>query len=216
MIRLAAVTKRFGDRTLFAAFDLELERGKTTVITGRSGCGKSTLLRLFNQLERHDAGTVALDGIEIPAGLPHAEWQRRATALRRRTGMVFQGYHLFPHLTVLANVTLAPRLVRGEERAAFVERALQLLDLVGMRVAADRYPARLSGGEAQRVAIARALAMAPEVLLLDEPTSALDPGSTNDVIAVIRDLRRRGFTQAMVTHDPDLARSLADRLVELP
>ena len=216
MIRLAAVTKRFGDRTLFQGFDLELERGKTTVITGRSGCGKSTLLRLFNQLERHDAGTVALDGIEIPAGLPHAEWQRRATALRRRTGMVFQGYHLFPHLTVLANVTLAPRLVRGEERSSIVERALQLLDQVGMRAAADRYPARLSGGEAQRVAIARALAMAPDVLLLDEPTSALDPGSTDDVIAVIRDLRNRGFTQAMVTHDPDLARSLADRLVELP
>jgi ABC-type polar amino acid transport system ATPase subunit len=216
MIRLAAVTKRFGDRTLFAGFDLELERGKTTVITGRSGCGKSTLLRLFNQLERHDAGTVAVDGIEIPAGLPHAEWQRRATALRRRTGMVFQGYHLFPHLTVLANVTLAPRLVRGEAQAALVERALQLLDQVGMRGAADRWPARLSGGEAQRVAIARALAMAPDVLLLDEPTSALDPGSTNDVIAVIRDLRRRGQTQAMVTHDPDLARSLADRLIELP
>jgi ABC-type polar amino acid transport system ATPase subunit len=216
MIRLAAVTKRFGDRTLFAGFDLELERGKTTVITGRSGCGKSTLLRLFNQLERHDAGAVAVDGIEIPAGLPHAEWQRRATALRRRTGMVFQGYHLFPHLTVLANVTLAPRLVRGEAQAAIVERALQLLDQVGMRGAADRWPARLSGGEAQRVAIARALAMAPDVLLLDEPTSALDPGSTNDVIAVIRDLRRRGQTQAMVTHDPDLARSLADRLIELP
>jgi ABC-type polar amino acid transport system ATPase subunit len=216
MIRLAAVTKRYGDRTLFAGFDLELERGKTTVITGRSGCGKSTLLRLFNQLERHDAGTVAVDGIEIPAGLPHAEWQRRATALRRRTGMVFQGYHLFPHLSVLANVTLAPRLVRGEDRAAIVERALRLLDQVGMRAAADRYPARLSGGESQRVAIARALAMAPDVLLLDEPTSALDPGSTDDVIAVIRDLRNRGFTQAMVTHDPDLARSLADRLVELP
>jgi len=216
VIRLAAVTKRFGDRTLFQGFDLELERGKTTVITGRSGCGKSTLLRLFNQLERHDAGTVALDGIEIPAGLPHAEWQRRATALRRRTGMVFQGYHLFPHLTVLANVTLAPRLVRGEERGSIVERALQLLDQVGMRAAADRYPARLSGGEAQRVAIARALAMAPDVLLLDEPTSALDPGSTDDVIAVIRDLRNRGFTQAMVTHDPDLAKSLADRLVQLP
>jgi ABC-type polar amino acid transport system ATPase subunit len=215
MIRLEGVTKRYGGRTLFQGFSLALAQGKTTVITGRSGSGKSTLLRLFNQLERHDEGEVVLDGLRIPAGLPPAEWQRRATELRRRTGMVFQGYHLFPHLTVLANVTLSPRIVRGETSAAAEARARELLALVGMQAAAERFPARLSGGEMQRVAIARALAMQPEVLLLDEPTSALDPSSTADVIAVIKDLRSRGITQAMVTHDPDLAKSLADELVQI-
>jgi ABC-type polar amino acid transport system ATPase subunit len=216
MISLRGVGKSYGGRVLFAGLDLDLVPGKTTVIMGRSGSGKSTLLRLCNQLERHDTGSVHLDPIEIPAGLGHAEWQRRATALRRRTGMVFQGYHLFPHLDVLANVTLAPRVVQGVPAAAAATKALAMLELVGMAGAVARFPARLSGGEAQRVAIARALATEPEVLLLDEPTSALDPASTASVVAVIADLRRRGFTLAMVTHDPDLGRSLADHLVELP
>ena len=215
MIRLRGVAKRYGTRVLFAGMDLELVPSKTTVIMGRSGSGKSTLLRLFNQLDRHDEGTVELGDIQIPAGLPAGEWKRRATLLRRRTGMVFQGYQLFPHLTVLDNVTLAPRVVRGVEPAAAAASARQLLDLVRMGAAADRYPARLSGGEAQRVAIARALAMQPEVLLLDEPTSALDPESTRDVVQVIRDLGRQGFTLAMVTHSPELGRSLADHLVQL-
>jgi len=216
MITLRAVTKRYGDRALFERLDVQFAPGCTTVITGRSGSGKSTLLRLCNQLERHDEGTVALDALAIPAGLPHAEWHRRATALRRRTGMVFQGYHLFPHLSVLDNVTLAPRLLRGLDPGTAAARARQLLDLVGMAAAADRFPARLSGGESQRVAIARALAMEPEVLLLDEPTSALDPQSTADVVAVIRSLRARAITQVMVTHNPELAQSLADHLIEMP
>ncbi|HEX5053346.1 MAG TPA: ATP-binding cassette domain-containing protein [Planctomycetota bacterium] len=215
MIRLQKVGKRFGGRVLFDGLDLDFVPGKTTVIMGKSGSGKSTLLRLLNQLERHDSGTVSLAPIEIPAGLPHGEWQRRATALRRRTGMVFQGYQLFPHLSVLDNVTLAPRVVQHVAPAAAASRARELLALVGMAAAADRFPARLSGGESQRVAIARALATEPEVLLLDEPTSALDPASTASVVEVIADLRRRGFTQVMVTHDPDLGRSLADHLVEL-
>jgi len=215
VIRLHKVSRRVPGRVLFQDFDLEATPGKTTVVMGPSGSGKSTLLRLLNQLERHDEGIVSCGGIEIPAGLPHGEWQRRAAALRRRTGMVFQGYQLFPHLTVLDNVTLAPRVVRREEASAACERAMKLLDQVRMGTAADRYPARLSGGESQRVAIARALAMEPEVLLYDEPTSALDPSSTAEVVEVIRDLRRRGFTQVLVTHDPDLARSLADQLIEL-
>jgi polar amino acid transport system ATP-binding protein len=215
MIRLRGVSKRYGERTLFSGLDLDLEPGKTTVIMGRSGTGKSTLLRLCNQLERHDTGTLTLDGLEIPAGLPLREWQARATALRRRTGMVFQGYQLFPHLSVLDNVTLAPRRVQRRDRAAAEAKARELLALVGMAGAAERFPARLSGGESQRVAIARALATEPEVLLLDEPTSALDPASVGSVVAVIADLRARGFTLAMFTHDPDLGRSLADRLVEL-
>jgi ABC-type polar amino acid transport system ATPase subunit len=215
MIRLRGIGKTFRGRTLFAGFDLDLVPGRTTVIMGKSGSGKSTLLRLCNQLERHDAGTVSLDGIEIPAGLPHRAWQRRALALRRRTGTVFQGYQLFPHLTVLQNVTLAPRVVQGQARAASEAKARELLAQVGMADAADRFPARLSGGESQRVAIARALATEPEVLLLDEPTSALDPASTEDVVAVIEDLKARGMTLAMVTHDPDLGRRLADESVVL-
>ena len=215
MIRLRGVGKRYGERTLFAGVDLDLAPGRTTVITGPSGSGKSTLLRLFNQLERHDTGTVEATPIQIPAHLPHHEWQRRATALRRRTGMVFQGYHLFPHLCVLHNVTLAPRTVQRRDAAAAEQRARELLELVGMGDAGERFPARLSGGEAQRVAIARALATDPEVLLLDEPTSALDPASTRSVVAVLKDLRARGFTLAMVTHDPDLAHELADTLFDL-
>ncbi|MCB9885321.1 MAG: amino acid ABC transporter ATP-binding protein [Planctomycetes bacterium] len=215
MIELRGLGKRFGERVLFEGLDLDLVPGRTTVIMGRSGSGKSTLLRMINQLERHDAGVVRLSPIEIPAGLPHAEWSRRATALRRRTGMVFQGYQLFGHLNVLDNVTLAPRIVQRVPRAAAEQQARSLLELVGMAQAVTRFPARLSGGEAQRVAIARALATQPEVLLLDEPTSALDPGSTADVVRVIGDLKARGFTLAMVTHDPVLGHQLADELIEL-
>ncbi|MBL8755614.1 MAG: amino acid ABC transporter ATP-binding protein [Planctomycetes bacterium] len=215
MIRLRGIGKRFAGRTLFTGIDLDLRPGHTTVIVGKSGSGKSTLLRLCNQLERHDEGTVECDPVVIPAGLPAAEWQRRAQALRRRTGMVFQGFQLFPHLSVLDNVTLAPRVVQGVARAAAEAKAQSLLELVGMGDAATRFPARLSGGEAQRVAIARALATDPEVLLLDEPTSALDPASTAAVVAVLRDLRRRGFTLAMVTHDPGLATEIADTRFDL-
>jgi len=216
MIELRGITKRYAGRSLFNRLDLDLVPGKMTVIMGPSGAGKSTLLRICNQLERHDEGTVTCGPLSIPAGLPEREWQRRAVALRRRTGMVFQGYQLFPHLSVLDNVTLAPRIVRQRARAAAEQKARELLELVGMAAAVDRFPARLSGGESQRVAIARALATEPEVLLLDEPTSALDEASTAGVVQVIRDLRRRGFTQLLVTHDPDLGRSLADHLVELP
>jgi ABC-type polar amino acid transport system ATPase subunit len=215
MITLRGLGKRFGDRELFGGLDLDFPPGKTTVLTGRSGSGKSTLLRILNQLERHDAGVVHIDGLDIPAGLPHREWHRRATRLRRRTGMVFQGFQLFPHLDVLANVTLAPVQVKRLQPAAARRHALELLESVGMAAAAHRYPARLSGGESQRVAIARALAMEPEVLLLDEPTSALDPASSKDVVAVIEGLRARGFTQVLVTHHLDLAKRLADQLVEL-
>ena len=215
MINVRGIDKRFGARCLFGGRDIDFTPGRTTVITGRSGAGKSTLLRILNQLERHDAGVLHIDGLDIPAGLPQREWKRRATLLRRRTGMVFQGYQLFPHLDVLTNVTLAPVQVKGMAVDEARRRALELLQSVGMADAADRFPARLSGGESQRVAIARALAMEPEVLLLDEPTSALDPASSRDVIGVIQGLRARGFTQVMVTHNHALAETLADHLIEL-
>lgn len=215
MIELRGIHKRFLGRELFGGLDLDLVPGRTTVVMGPSGCGKSTLLRIVEQFERQDAGTVRLAPIEIPAGLPPREWRRRAAALRRRTGMVFQGFHLFPHLSVLDNVALAPRVVQGRPRAAAEAKARELLALVGLADAAARFPARLSGGESQRVAIARALANEPEVLLYDEPTSALDPASTRDVTAVIVDLRRRGITQMLVTHDPELAAALGDHVLRL-
>ena len=215
MIRLEGVTKRYGGRTLFQGFSLALAQGKTTVITGRSGSGKSTLLRLFNQLERHDEGEVVLDGLRIPPGLPPAEWQRRATELRRRTGMVFQGYHLFPHLTVLANVTLSPRIVRGETSAAAEARARELLALVGMQAAAERFPARLSGGEMQRVAIARALVHRPGLILADEPTGNLDTANGENVLALLRELGdETGISIVLVTHSLPATR-ICHRVIHL-
>jgi ABC-type polar amino acid transport system ATPase subunit len=215
MIEVRGIHKSYGGRALFAGFDCVFERGKTTVITGVSGSGKSTLLRMLNQLERQDEGTLRVADLEIPAKLPHAEWRRRAHLLRRRVGMVFQGYQLFPHLDVLHNVMLAPVRAFGVEQRIAEQRALELLASVGMDGARDRRPARLSGGESQRVAIARALATEPEALLLDEPTSALDPRSTEDVVRVIEGLRNKGMTLVMVTHSAELARRIGDRVVEV-
>jgi ABC-type polar amino acid transport system ATPase subunit len=215
MIELRGIHKSYGGRALLAGFDCVFERGETTVITGRSGSGKSTLLRMLNQLERHDQGTLRISDLEIPAGLADRDWKRRVLHLRRRVGMVFQGYQLFPHLDVLDNVTLAPTRAFGVDAVRARSHAMELLAAVGMDGAATRRPARLSGGESQRVAIARALATEPEALLLDEPTSALDPKSTEDVVRVIEGLRAKGMTLVMVTHNHDLARRLGDRVVEL-
>ncbi|MEQ1632884.1 MAG: ATP-binding cassette domain-containing protein [Planctomycetota bacterium] len=215
MIEVRGLGKSYGGRVLFSGLDLVFERGRTTVITGRSGSGKSTLLRILNQLERQDEGVLRIGELEIPAGLPHGEWKRRVLQLRRRTGMVFQGYHLFPHLDVIQNVTLAPVRAFGVDRRAAEAKGMELLAAVGMEAAAQRRPARLSGGESQRVAIARALATEPEVLLLDEPTSALDPRSTEDVVQVIEGLRAKGMTLVMVTHQLELARRLGDRVMEM-
>lgn len=215
MIEVLDLARRHGQRVLFEGLNHRFQRGGLTAVCGPSGSGKSSLLRLLNQLERHDAGLVRFDGIELPAGLPMAQWQPLAQALRRRVGMVFQGSHLFPHLTVLDNVALAPRVMQRMAHDDAAAAAVELLAQVGMAAAAGRYPARLSGGEAQRVAIARALATKPEVLLLDEPTSALDPAATTAVVQVLRSLRDRGMTLVLVTHDRALARELADDLLEL-
>jgi ABC-type polar amino acid transport system ATPase subunit len=206
---------RHGARVLFSNLDLQAAPGTITAIVGPSGSGKSTLLRLLNQLERHDQGVVVCGDLEIPAGLPEREWQRRTALLRRRVGMVFQGFQLFPHLSVLANVALAPHVVHGVPKAVAAARARALLAQVGLTAAADRLPGRLSGGEAQRVAIARALATEPQALLLDEPTSALDPASVASVVGVLRALREQGQALVLVTHDPGLAATLADRTVNL-
>jgi len=215
MIEITGFTRRHGERVLFEDLHHRFRRGALTAICGPSGSGKSSLLRLLNQIERHDAGVLRCGELELPARLPLAQWQPLAQALRRRVGMVFQGSHLFPHLTVLANVMLAPRVLQGLAAAAAAAQARDWLAQVGVSGAAERYPARLSGGEAQRVAIARALAGDPEVLLLDEPTSALDPAATAAVVQVLRQLRARGMTLVLVTHDRALASDLADEMLEL-
>ncbi|HEX4508493.1 MAG TPA: amino acid ABC transporter ATP-binding protein [Burkholderiaceae bacterium] len=185
------------------------EAGRVAVIVGASGSGKSTLLRTLNRLERHDAGRIVVDGIEV------GDAPRALDALRAEVGMVFQQFNLFPHLTALENVMLAPRRVRKLSRAQAQERALELLERVGLAAHAHKHPFALSGGQQQRVAIARSLAMQPRILLFDEPTSALDPERVNEVLDVMKQLARSGMTMIVVTHEMGFAREVADRVLFL-
>jgi polar amino acid transport system ATP-binding protein len=217
-IVLQQVVKRYGALTVLRGLDLQIERGTKVAIIGPSGSGKSTLLRLLMTLERPDGGRIELDGEpmwtrvrgdrEVPADEAHL---RR---LRRKIGMVFQHFNLFPHLTALDNVALAPRLVGGHAREAARQQAQELLQRVGLGDKSRVYPARLSGGQKQRVAIARALAMSPEVMLFDEVTSALDPELVGEVLAVLRQLARESeMTMLLVTHEMRFAREIADRVL---
>jgi general L-amino acid transport system ATP-binding protein len=181
--------------------------GQVTAIVGPSGSGKSTFLRTLNRLEAHDSGEIVVDGIELNSDLKNLD------AIRREVGMVFQSFNLFSHLTILRNVTLAPMRVRKMGRADAESKALNLLERVGLRNQADKYPVQLSGGQQQRVAIARALAMDPKVLLFDEPTSALDPEMVNEVLSVMRELAYSGITMLVVTHEMGFAREVADRII---
>jgi ABC-type polar amino acid transport system ATPase subunit len=201
------VSKHHGRHETLRDINLAIRRGAVTVICGPSGAGKTTLLRLVNGLEQPDQGTIIVEGKRLPD--PHLD----LALLRSDVGMVFQHLHLYPHLTVLDNITLAPRKVRKLSRAAARELASDLLGRFGLAMKRDCYPATLSGGEMQRVAIARSLAMGPKVLLLDEPTSALDPELTGDMLGVITNLAEGGMTLIVVTHEMWLARSLADEVV---
>jgi ABC-type polar amino acid transport system ATPase subunit len=200
MIELRAVTKRFDAFTALDAVSLTVARGEKLVVCGPSGSGKSTLIRCVNGLERHDAGELRVDG--RPAG----------DALRGAVGMVFQQFNLFPHLTVLRNLTLGPMRVRGLSAAQAEERARHFLAKVRIPEQADKRPGQLSGGQQQRVAIARALCMAPQVMLFDEPTSALDPEMIVEVLDVMAELAREGMTMIVVTHEMGFARRVADRV----
>ncbi len=181
--------------------------GEVTVIIGASGSGKSTLLRAINRLEPHDSGRITIDGVEVSDD--HATLQRQ----RCEVGMVFQQFNLFGHMSVLDNVTLAPRRIRKTPRPQANDEAMQLLRRVGMQDHAHKYPWQLSGGQQQRVAIARALAMQPKVMLFDEPTSALDPEMVKEVLDVMRGLARGGMTMIVVTHEMGFAREVADRVM---
>jgi len=201
------IDKHFGKFHVIRNVSTRFYQGEVTVIIGASGSGKSTFLRMLNRLEKHDSGRIVIDGIELDDDLKHID------AVRREVGMVFQSFNLFPHLTVMDNLTLAPRRLRNVTRAQAEETALKLLAKVGMEAHAKKYPHQLSGGQQQRVAIARALAMQPKVMLFDEPTSALDPEMIKEVLDVMKDLARSGMTMIVVTHEMGFAREVGDRVI---
>ncbi len=201
------VHKWFGDFHVLRGINLTVKRGEVVVICGPSGSGKSTFIRTINRLEEHQRGDIIVDGIELTNDV------RNIAAIRSEIGMVFQSFNLFPHLTVLQNITLAPIWVRKWPRARAEEIASKLLARVGIPEQAHKYPGQLSGGQQQRVAIARALAMEPKIMLFDEPTSALDPEMIKEVLDVMRELARSGMTMIVVTHEMGFAREVSDRIV---
>ena len=201
------VHKWFGSFHALKGITTSVKQGQKIVIVGPSGSGKSTFIRTINRLEEHQRGDIIVDGIEL------TEDVRNIDAIRSEVGMVFQSFNLFPHLTVMQNITLAPTRVRKLPREQAEEVANELLSRVGIPEQASKYPAELSGGQQQRVAIARALAMQPRIMLFDEPTSALDPEMINEVLDVMRELAHSGMTMLIVTHEIGFAREVADRII---
>jgi general L-amino acid transport system ATP-binding protein len=207
MIEMIDVSKWFGMFQALKDIDLTVARGEKVVVCGPSGSGKSTLIRLVNRLEAHQAGRVVVDGIELD------DDPKTTDLVRREVGMVFQSFNLFPHLTVLQNLTLAPVWVKHVPRKEAEETAMLFLERVRIPEQAGKYPSQLSGGQQQRVAIARALCMRPKLMLFDEPTSALDPEMIKEVLDVMVELAREGMTMMVVTHEMGFARTVADRVV---
>ena len=201
------VSKWFGDFQVLKHVSTTIKRQEVVVIIGPSGSGKSTFIRTINRLEEHQEGRIIVDGKELSNDI------RNIQAIRREIGMVFQQFNLFPHLTVMQNVTLAPMWVRGKNKDEASEKALELLTRVGIPEQAEKYPMQLSGGQQQRVAIARALAMEPRIMLFDEPTSALDPELIGEVLGVMRQLANEGMTMLVVSHEMGFAREVSDRIV---
>ncbi|MFH1906427.1 MAG: amino acid ABC transporter ATP-binding protein [Chloroflexota bacterium] len=200
------VHKWYGNFQALRGISMEVDKGEVIVIFGPSGSGKSTFIRTLNRLEEHQRGTIIVDGIELTHDVRNIE------KVRMETGMVFQQFNLFPHLTVIQNITLAPIWVRKWPKDKAEEVAMQLLERVGIPEQAQKYPAQLSGGQQQRVAIARALAMQPKIMLFDEPTSALDPEMIKEVLDVMVGLAKSGMTMLVVTHEMGFARAVANRM----
>ena len=206
IIQCQDVHKWFGKFEALRGISMEVEQGEVIVIFGPSGSGKSTFIRTLNRLEEHQKGRIIIDGIELNKDVQNIE------AVRMEIGMVFQQFNLFPHLTVLENITLAPEQVRKRSKSQAEEIGMQLLDRVGIPEQAEKYPNQLSGGQQQRVAIARALAMQPKIMLFDEPTSALDPEMIKEVLDVMIELAESGMTMLVVSHEMGFARGVADRM----
>jgi polar amino acid transport system ATP-binding protein len=217
LLQVVGARKRFAHAEVLRGIDMQVHRGEVACIMGPSGSGKTTLLRCMNNLEQLDEGIVLLDGeplgYHVQRGRLHSLSRRAAAAQRRRVGMVFQHFNLFPNLTAIENVISGPRLVLGDRSPSVAEQAKDLLGRVGLRDKLDSYPAMLSGGQQQRVAIARALAMDPEVLLFDEPTSALDPELVGEVLTTMRELAADGMTMIVVTHEARFAAEVGSRLI---
>jgi len=207
IITAEGVSKWFGDFQALDEVSLSVKEHEIVVILGPSGSGKSTFIRCLNRLEEHDAGRIVIDGIELNEDV------RNMQTIRSEVGMVFQQFNLFPHLSVMSNITLGPQKVRRLPKQEANQLAMELLERVGIPEQAEKYPAQLSGGQQQRVAIARALAMQPKIMLFDEPTSALDPEMIKEVLDVMRELAESGMTMLVVTHEMGFAREVADRLV---
>ncbi len=207
IIQLENVDKFFGDFQALKNINLTVNKGERVVVCGPSGSGKSTLIRCINRLEKHDNGKIVVNGHELTSAVKDID------AVRSEVGMVFQSFNLFPHLTVVKNLMLAPRLVRKSSKSEAYDTAMKYLERVKIPEQADKYPSQLSGGQQQRVAIARALCMNPKIMLFDEPTSALDPEMISEVLDVMTDLAREGMTMIVVTHEMGFARSVADNIV---
>ena len=207
IIEVEGLNKWFGDFHVLKDIELSVNRGEVVVVIGPSGSGKSTLIRCINRLEEHQEGKIFVDKVELTDDV------KKIDQIRRETGMVFQQFNLFPHLTVLENITLAPIRVRGWKKSKAEERAQYFLGKVGIPEQANKYPGQLSGGQQQRVAIARALTMEPKVMLFDEPTSALDPEVIGEVLEVMVNLAQEGMTMVVVTHEMGFAREVGNRVI---
>lgn len=209
LLKIEHLTKKFEGNMILDDVSLTVHRGEVIVVVGPSGCGKSTMLRCINALEPIQGGTIEIDGQQI------SQKSKNLTELRQKVGMVFQSYELFPHLTVLNNILLAPTKVQKREKEEVKKEAMELLDRVGLKEKADSFPRQLSGGQKQRVAIVRALCMHPEILLFDEVTAALDPEMVREVLDVMLQLAQQGKTMIIVTHEMQFACAIADRVIFL-
>ncbi len=214
IVRIEKLNKHFGALHVLRDISVDVDHGEVVVVIGASGSGKSTLIRCVNALEGFEGGRIVVDGIELlPHGRTASGRKGDIRAVRRDAGMVFQQFNLFPHMSCLDNITLAPMKVRGTSREKAEEQALELLKRVGIEDQARKYPRQLSGGQQQRLAIARSLAMQPNLMLFDEPTSALDPEMVGEVLDVMRELAASGMTMMIVTHEMGFAREVADRVI---
>lgn len=207
MIKVESLHKSFGDLHVLNGIDIEINKGEVVVVIGPSGSGKSTFLRCLNFLEVPTDGEVIFDGVSIKSDIKNLD------KYRQKMGMVFQHFNLFPHMSVMGNLTIAPKKVKNVNESDAESKALNLLKRVGLNDKKDYYPSQLSGGQKQRIAIARALAMSPDVMLFDEPTSALDPEMVGEVLSVMKELAEDGMTMVVVTHEMGFAKEVADRVI---